>query len=581
MNLDKTTLEAIFKQNPTADLWREANEQRNTLQMHLLGLGMRAHIKRIEGYENEKTRRIREMYGKSNRDIFARILRPTDNIWSARGQSVQYMLPQTTERQLRGYLANIWNGYDVRRWVKTFWLPRFLDDPMGLIFMELDRNQASIAYPTYKASSGIFAAQIAGRRLEYVIFKTADPVVFRVVDDSFDRMVKWKGDKLVYLDGRKKNDAGDLVDYPVFPNYFGHVPAVVVSDLNKDGRADFFASPIDKEIELADMILREGSIQSLYRFKFGFSRPWTYPQLCPKCKGKKAINGATCSGEDGCNGTGVQLTPRPGDVQVFSWPDKDTPEIKDKGGYIQPDLDFLEYTDGWLQLIEKVMTRTHWGTYLQEDTNKPGEKETATARFIDVKPVEKRLADYAGSAESIEKFITDSLAEYWWQKTDIASVFLGRSFMLKDADDIWQAYQDARKNGAPITSLDDMLQDYYETKHQGNNQEKEKYLKLIKLEPGVHMTMGEAKLNLPYLEYMQKVCFLRFINSLTAQIIINSPLQVLQDQLLQYTTEYVAKVASTPDPLAQPAPVPGAGNNPKPSPTDPKPTDPKPAPVAA
>lgn len=535
---DKQLLE-IFKTRPTKAIWTEAQNQKATLQRHVLGIGLASSAKAIMGHENEAGRKVREKYGKSNRDLYARVLQPTNAIWNARGGGVQYLVSEAQEKQLKTLLSNVRAGYSVRRWIRNFWRPRYIDDPMGLIMMETGTDSV---YPTYKSSSDIYEALPNGRGLEYLILKTPDPTIFRVIDDTLDRMVSWTGEgedmKLKALNAKA---------YPSYANYFSRVPAIIISDIPKDGRPDFFASPIDFEVELADIFYREGSITSLYRFKFGFPVRWKYPEVCGTCKGQKSVNGQPCVP---CNGSGIKLLNDPGDVSVFAWPSKDEPEIKEKGGYTTPDLKFLEYADKAIGELERLITRTHWGTYLQEAPVAPGEKETATGRFIDIQPVENRLADYATAAESIEKFISDMFSVYYFNKDAVTSASLGRRFLIEGAEQIWANVLDARQKGAPLLTIKDLLRDYYETKHQGNQQEQDFYLKLIDLEPGVSLTLKEAKDTLPYLEYMKKVCFDNFTTITGKTAIINTPIKKLMDDLTTYTQAYIQEVAQNPDPNA-------------------------------
>lgn len=530
MILQKSDLARIFAENPTRKLWIDSALESTRLQMHVLGIGLQNYIQRIDQHESEKTFQLRKKYGKTNRDIFARMLRPIDNIWQGRGGGVFYNTSEGNDKKLRVMLSNVDKGYQIRDWVRLFWKPRYIDDPQGIIFIETDPTNINGVYPTYKASRTIFDALPNGRGLEYIIFKTDQPNIFRVIDDVLDRLVKFEGDKVTELKSK---------EYPVFPNYFNRVPAIILSDIPKDGRDDLFMSPIQDEVELADGILREGTIASIHRFKHGFPKPWKYPEVCGTCKGTGLINASTCPD---CNGSKIKLISDPADISVFAWPDKENPEISEKGGYISPALEYLKYADESLILLEEKMSVTHWGSFLQRDKSV---NETATGRFIDTQPVNNRLVLYAKAAESIETFITNSVATFNFQSGwKGATVNLGRRFQIEGPDTIWKKYEDARKNGAPQATLDDMLQDYYETKFQGNELELQKYLKLAQLEPGVHYTPSEAKAGLPWFEYMKKTYFPEYVSTLSPMAIIGTDLQALRKGLVDFTTK---KIEETPD----------------------------------
>lgn len=545
MILTKADLAQIIKENPTRQIWDEARAQAKVLQMHLLGAGLQTAITRIEALEGSRDYGIRKKYAKSNRDLFARVLRPIDNIWNGRGGSSFYNTSKQNDERLRAILSDVNNGVSARDWTRLFWMKRYLDDPMSLVFMEVGSDRT---YPVYKSSASIYDALPAGRRLEYVVFKTEDPTIFRVVDDVLDQMVKLDGEKVQVLQGKKT---------PQFINWFGMVPAIITSDLPKDGREDMYSSPIADEVELADIVLREGSIAGIYRFKHGFPRTWKYPEVCGKCKGTKLVQGGQCKD---CDGTGIKIHDSPGDVSVHAWPTKEEPEIREKGGFITPDLEYLKYADESLQILEDKMVLTHWGTHRKQKTT--GEELTATGEFINVKPVNNRLTQYAKAAESTETFISNMIGYFNFQGAyKGATINLGRRWLLDGVDALWTKYEKARKEGSPLATLDDMLQDYYETKFEGNELELRKYLKLAKLEPAVHLTVKEAKDTLPTPEFMKKIFFQEWVSTLSDIQIVGQDLKTLRTALEAYVDE---RVAELPDETADPADPADPSNKKKP-----------------
>jgi hypothetical protein len=546
MNLTNNEIKDILLTNPTKKVWDAARADASRLQMHVLGYGLETYVSRIENYESQKALTVRKKYCKSNRDLFARVLRPIDNIWNGRGGGSAYLTSEANDKRLRSMTLDIYKGYSLQTWAEKFWAPRYIDDPMGLIFNEVDLRTPNGVYPTYKSTRDIFDALLNGRRLEYLVLKTAEPDVFRVIDDAKDILVKLEAGapeekgKVSFLKGAK---------YPQFINWFDTVPAMVISDMPKDGRDDAFMSPIQDEVELADIFLREGSIANIYRFKHGFPLPWKYPEVCGNCKGTKAVEGKICPK---CNGSGIKLLSEPGDTTVYAWPTKDEPEIREKGGFVSPDLDYLKYADESLEGLEELITRTHWGTDREKSKKEDGTKgETATGRFIDTQPVANRLTKYAKAAESVEEFIVNNVGYYhrfFVTSYKGASINLGRRFMIENPDEIWTKYCDSRAKGAPLSALDDLLRDYYETKYQGNQQELQKYLNLIKLEPGVHLTMGEAKANLPWSKYMEKVFFPDYLATKSDLQLSVTPVATLIEELEAFAAEKAQNMPQ--DPMA-------------------------------
>lgn len=536
-------MKQILKDRPTRKIWETAVADAKKLQMHVLGHGLEQHIEKIDYYESNRGIGLRRKYCKTNRDLWGRVLKQAENIWNGRGGGVFYNTTEANQKQLRSMLQDVWHGYTLRDWMANFWFPRYIDDPMGLIFMEVDMTMPNGAYPTYKGSKEVHEALPAGRRLEYIFFKTADPSVFRLVDDAKDVMIKVEGagDDMTIKILKSK-------EYPQHINWFERTPAIIISDIPRDGDTMMFMSPIVNEVELSDEFLRDGSVRNIYKLKQGFPRGWKYPEVCGDCNGTGVQDAVTCPK---CKGSKVKLDSSPADVTVFSWPNKEEIEIKEKGGYISPDIKYLEYADQSLQLLEELIMKTHWGT--SKEKHKGTQEETATGRWIDTQPITNRLTRYARCEEKTEEFITDMVAFYQFSRNyKGTAVNLGRRFMIEHVDEIWKKYSDGRQKGAGQSALDDLLRDYYETKFQANRMEMDRALQLMKLEPGVHLTMVEAKAALPYGEYMKKVFFPDFVTSLTDMQIIGTPIVTLKAQLATFTT--AATAALPVDPLA---PVPG------------------------
>ena len=102
------------------------------------------------------------------------------------------------------------DGLSIRKWIENKWKTHFLDDPDGLIFIELPtepQDDEIRPYPTYKSIQTIYDYDIEGSAVEYVVFKvsskdkieaglTKEDTVYRIVDDAFDYWVKVKDQTL-------------------------------------------------------------------------------------------------------------------------------------------------------------------------------------------------------------------------------------------------------------------------------------------------------------------------------------------------------------------------------------------------
>lgn len=538
MILQLSEIEAILKNNPNKWVIEKARAMRSALCVHATGEGMAAHLERINHFENADQNEARKKFARSNKDLFERITRPIDKVFSASGGSSHFALPEAKDREFRRRLQSVENGLTLRRWIEQYWKPVFLTDPMGVIFIEVDGE--GNAYPTYKSSSDIYTYALNGRHLDYLIIKqdkstiaalSADDVAdrglryFRVVDDAFDYLVRVKGDNVM------------IVEAETFPNHFGHVPAIINSNIPIVGSV-LYRSPLQPIVECADEFLRESSVKTIYKLLHGFPKHWKYGSECPDCHGTGFKDGDTCPA---CKGTRVKLRSDVSDVMILMPPDsKDTPTIAPNvGGYISPPVEVWDKMTEELQMIETKMFETLWGTKQVENS----QNETATGRFIDTQPINDRLAKIADAAESIETYVANMLGVFYYGNSfGGASINYGRRFQIESADALWGKYEAARGAGAPDASLNDMIDDYLCAKYQDNAIELNRQKKLITAEPFVHLTVAQVKaLDVPESDYLAKLYFGEFVAQLN-----NTELMVISGrELRNKLTEYVQSKNTT------------------------------------
>lgn len=517
----------IAKDRPNKDLVEAGEEMHEKLSVHINGIGLSSYFKQIETYEKPEQLSLRKKYAKSNKDLFERLSRPVDKVFCARGGGRIYNIDgEGKSKEFEAILMDVEHGYSSRRWVETFWKPRYFDDPMGLIFMEV--GQDGEAYPTYKASTDIFDYKLNGRKLEYVIFKTDKPNVYRVVDEAFDALYELDADT------SKIKRVGNS-----YPNHFNFVPGIIISDIPKANGEDIYISPFDSVIELADEYLRDGSVRNIYKFKHGFPKSWKYREICSECKGTGAKGGGECNT---CNGTGKKLDSTVAEMMVLDWPTGDDKVIApDVAGYITPALEYLDKSREEMQKLEDTMYNTHWGTE-QVKQGTAGNPETATGRFIDAQPVDERLSKYADAAEVIEKFIVDCLGTFYYL-TDYkgCTITYGRRFIIEGPDQLWNKYEQARKTGAPAHALDEHLREYLEAKFQANSIELYKYMKMTRVEPFVHNTVEQVAMFTSGIELARKLYFSEW-----ASTIKETQWLITKDQELKDSLTAFAKARYTP-----------------------------------
>lgn len=521
MILEQSQLLEILKNKPNAAIINAAIKQAKKLTAHITGDGKDSLLEQITGLENEKQLALRIKYSKSNKDLFARIHRPEDKIFSAKGSSHYYEISESSKSQYNERLLNVYNGFSSRKWVEVFAMQYLHIDPMGLVFMEVKDNKT---YPTYKSSYNIYDYKLKGRDLEYVIFKTEKPDEFRVVDDVEDKIVKYSGETVLTLPDS------------VYENYFKKVPAIIISDILHPN-SEYFTSPDWEIIEIADEYLRECSVKSIYKLRHGFPKAWQYTSVCNTCKGTAMIKGKDC--ED-CNGSGKSITKDTSQTITLPTPVEGQPIIAPNvAGYVSPDIQGWTQMTDELKQLEDAMIHTYWGTHEKEDTS----NETATGRFIDVQPVNDRLSKFSKWASQIETFIADSIGKIEFEESfKKANINYGTRYLIETPDEIWNKYEKARKSGAPISTLDDLLLEYYESKYQNNSVLLAKYIKLMKIEPFVHQTIIEAKSSiLNPVDYDAKLYFSEWLNTIDESEILNKTITELKKQLKEYVTSNTQK----------------------------------------
>jgi hypothetical protein len=553
MILDIQSIKDIILNNPNKDMVAKSVSINKKLRTHLFGEGLTEHIKKIAGKEYEHDHVLRKQYSKSNKDLFARLGRPIDKVFSARGGSVYYYLTESQNKRAMQLASDVRDGYALKKWLQSVFLPYYLSDPNGLIFLEIGNGinyEDGKAYPTYKSITTIYDYSVRGTSLDYIVFHVtkeekeaagfkASDKIFRVVDDAFDRYVLLKGKEVTEIENQ------------TYPNYFGYVPGIINSDF-LDPLHGNKASLYDDVLELAEHFLYKGSIKVTHDFLHAFPKYWEYASKCGACQGEGRMEGVSC---DHCNGTGYAALTNVAKMKLLPYPESnDAPKVApDVAGYISPDVDYYEIATDELKALEDAMTFTLWGSHKAETPAENGRDVTATERFIDTQPVNERLSLISESFEKRHKFVIDSMIKISINPSyKGASVNYGRRYMIESPDEIFVRYSDARTKGAPNAVLDELLIEFIEAKYNGDPVSMDIMLKLMYVEPFVHKTEEQVKaLGLDPQDYLAKVYFNEWKATLQENIIIdnNNDIQALRDMLY----DYVSGKKLAPEPVKQAA----------------------------
>ena len=552
MILDEQQIKALAVSK--TDKWIErARKDSSRLKMHFFGTKKNDFLVKIEGLENAHQLKLRKEHAPSNQFIVENLLRPFDNVWSAKGGLIKLTMttPELQER-FDDQISNVKNQMNVHQYLKDIWSNYLFTDPSGLLFMELSENGEE-AYLTQKSIHKIKNMKLAGVIPEYVVFEVDEEIYedddistpelnekrkakaqklrkMWIVDDAFYYRVQVKGDEVTIIESR------------TVPNSFEKVPAIVnssVVDTSREVKTP--VSPIWKQVELLDNYLVNNSVKEIHQFLHGYPIFWMYARRCDTCNGKREITYYENDDHTGepmvkdctaCNGTGRSKKKDVSDGIILNPPKSaESPTIDEPAGYVEPGIDTwkeqrVELDWKWNQLFY-----SHWGTTVERKDN-----ETATGRFIDAQPVNNRLNDYSDLIEIVHKWVLKMFAKFVAENSvESVVVNYGRRYLIETPDQIWEKYLKAKKDQAPETTLNLLLTQFYESEFQHNEVMREYFLKLMLVEPYVHKSI-EAVMTLPISdeEKMQKLYFQEWAATQMIADVIDSSVEELQASLTAY-----------------------------------------------
>lgn len=583
-------IQTIIKDNPQKAFIEKGRKIAKELQLHVEGVGMDGAIKHCDHFASPEVYKVQKDGAISNMDVFGRLLQQEEMVFMARGGSRNFKLPGAKEVQMNALLTNVEYGMNLREWVKTFALQAFRVDPMGVIFMEVDPADAidaagdmksPRAYPTYKGINSIYDYKTNGRFLEYICFRLtvrqalsfgiidekmknlsmdSDSNYFRFVDDEKDVIFELIDGKTVALVGPDK-----ITQKNPIKNSWKQTPAFIVSNIINYKDPQCFQSPLNLVVELADCYLQDRSIRNLQKKYHGFAKAIEPLLMCPTCMGTKYVNGEDCPAckpSPGQPSTGFKVKTKIGDVARFplSVLESGSFDFRKIFGYASPDILSWKQQNADIDDLEQLLELTYWGTVRMKrptagDSGASSQPITATENDSNEAPKIARLNQTADWAEKTESLVANYIGQYWfpddYKVTDPISY--GRDYILKTADELMVIYQSLIKGGAPIFSMDEAMQRYYQAKYATNRNQMEKYLKMLKVEPFPHRDVAAVEKSsiIPFADRLAKVYFMEWANTLQENDWLTKDQQTLRDALALYIgTKGITEPAPAPAPAA-------------------------------
>lgn len=556
-------LSEIFKINPMKLFLAEARSQSSRLLMHITGKNMKQAIECMEEFETEQKKNLRQKYSRSNRDIFTRLHRPIDKVFSAKGGSTVINLPTVQQKEFTVYLQSVRKGMSLRKWVQMIALPAYQIDPNGLVFVEMDDK--GNPYPTYKGTGDIFYYETNGRNIERVIFYLTEKDALKYAlkirpnysldninpakatsgssqkQSQYYRVVDAVSDSIIFWDGDTALELPDLT----IPNYFPVCPAFIVSNIYQFD-SELMISPDTDVVELANSILTQNSVFEIWKNLHMFPKHWRMQSICPTCQGNGVVSGNECPD---CKGTKFQKRSSVRDEIIVPIPDQSDGKINLPtafDGYTTPSTEAWQLSTDDLDRLYNQMFQTLWGYTPDAKPNVKvsSDDKTATQVLDEGTNKAQRLYSYSEWAESIEKFVIGMCAAVKYQSSYTGcSIHYGDRYVMEGPDVIWLKYSDARIKGGSQAALDDLLRDYYEAKYYGNPISLQVAMKQMRVEPWVHLTVDQvAKLETLAIDKACKIYFSEWVSTITLMDWIMKDEEMLREMLVAYCEPKAAGV---------------------------------------
>jgi hypothetical protein len=536
-----------------------ARRRAEKINMHLTGQGVKQYLEMLDGYETYAQKLLREKLVKSNRSLFSFILRPTDKIFTAKGGSINYNLPNETISFIKDQISDVADGLDIKKYLKKVVKSQYVIDPNGILFIDID-NSGMLETHIINSYKILYYAN-KGNKVNALIFepykktltkedelrfssfadgslqKEKDKKYYRVIDEMHD---------MLYV-----NDGGVIreVVEERMDNYFGFVPAIILGD-EKDPNNDVFESVIADLVEDADAFLRRVSVTNVHELAHLYPRYWSYEQACTKCEGEGTVNylvteavGATPAVYDtvtctSCGGDGSKTRTNPSDEMVLRTPMEGEPVIAPNvAGYVQPDLETASFYAELIEQSKNTMFQAMWGTTYQQG----GKRETATGRFLDAQPVQDRLRDISDTFAKLHKFALDCYVKVLIKDPRYeSSVSYGNRYILESPDDILDKYMEASREKISEVATIDIRNRYFEAEYQNDAIGLSNRKKLSNIEPFPSLSANDVALMdfISPKEKMRKVYFSSWVGTITPAEIVFSSEQELIVKLNNYINQF-------------------------------------------
>lgn len=591
-----STIGNIIVKRPNKNRIVAAQKLNKKLMLHVHGIGMKNALTQLQYFENNDIYKARRDYAISNVDLFGRLLQEEEQVFTQQGGSQYFNLPDADEKAMNKLLSNVIYGDSLHKWVANFGINAYRCDPMGVIFMEVEKAtdiegaddaiagesqqlETPQVYPVYKCIQDIWEMQSNGRKLDYICFKlnkdelemygiqapsqSAYPnqdsntplksQYFRFVDDEKDVIVKREtGGGSNGLDGATPGVTIVQLNGSANPitGLWGIVPGFIVSDLINFADPGSFNTPLQKVVELADSFLTDRSVKDLQQKYHGFAKAVEPLVTCVYCKGEGFIKGIACPectipGQD--RGTGYKNQTKISDslkipMDILDANKAPRFDFRHIFGYVTPDIASWDKQDDSLVKMEQALYITYWGcanNIMEGFNGKQSQDETATKTISSLQSKYARLNKTADWGEITERAIANLIGAFTYRENwKGANISYNRNYILETPDTILLAYYDMKANGVPDSMLDNQYERYIKALWQSNPVQALIYQKKFDTEPFPHLSADDVELS-NYILNIDKLCkryFGEWDDTLTDPQWVMTDVTALRAELITYAT---------------------------------------------
>lgn len=506
-----------FIENPRASVeLTEARDSQDNHKLHVTGEGFSSE--RITGIESSINFDIRKKLARpTTTRIYKDVISQYSKVFRAKGFIRDYKFKNNDKdlkNDFKAYLEDIGGGLSIKELMNTVWHKAMFEEFNGVFIVRVPpEHEGENAEPfvEFENIDGIHDIFVKGERVEYIIFtwttvdqKGNKTEHFKVIDDAFDyHFIRVNGK--ISLAQREVLRNGEFVtEDDVIPNFWGYVPCIQPSILNKSVLSDTLKkSFVEETMPNADAYLRISNGHSVSITLHQNPIFYSIPLECAVCKGDGQIN----EDEGGllgcvkCNGTGrISFYDKSDPSKGVMLPElKEDQEFKgafSPVGYATIDLETMKEQRIEMEKEEGLIEKGALGVIGVFTSRKT--QETAAGKEIDLQPLFDVLTSYSDNGQFIEKFLTDTIgiARYndsndTGKRYEGSTVLWGKQYFVRGIDMIVKEYQSAKEAGSPDYQLNNLIAELNFTKFDNNPMALQRSVILNELEPFQTYTLKE------------------------------------------------------------------------------------------